>query len=81
MATDPSLEKTLPGNLEAERSVLGAILLDDKALYTVIEKLRVQRARFGSDGGHRPEPVVPSGPELCQVGKEHEGSAAQAGPA
>jgi replicative DNA helicase len=40
MATDVSLEKTLPSNLEAERSVLGAILLDDKALYTIIETLR-----------------------------------------
>ncbi len=40
MPADFSLEKTLPNNLEAERSVLGAILLDDKALFTVIEKLR-----------------------------------------
>ena len=40
MPADISLEKTLPSNLEAERSVLGAILLDDKALFTVIEKLR-----------------------------------------
>jgi replicative DNA helicase len=40
MATDVSLEKTLPSNLEAERSILGAILLDDKALYTIIETLR-----------------------------------------
>jgi replicative DNA helicase len=40
MATDISLEKTLPCNLEAERSVLGAILLDDKAIHTVIETVR-----------------------------------------
>jgi replicative DNA helicase len=40
MPADLSLEKTLPSNLEAERSVLGAILLDDKSLFTVIEKLR-----------------------------------------
>jgi replicative DNA helicase len=40
MATDLSLEKTLPNNLEAERSILGAILLDDKAFYTVVETLR-----------------------------------------
>ncbi len=40
MATDISLEKTLPHNLEAERSILGAILLDDKAVFTVYEILR-----------------------------------------
>ena len=37
---DISLEKTLPNNLEAERSVLGAILLDDKAFLTVFESLK-----------------------------------------
>jgi replicative DNA helicase len=40
MPSDISLEKTLPSNLEAERSILGAILLDDKAIYSVIEILR-----------------------------------------
>ena len=40
MPADISLEKTLPHNLEAERSILGAILLDDKAIYTVYETLR-----------------------------------------
>jgi replicative DNA helicase len=40
MPSDISLEKTLPSNLEAERSILGAILLDDKAIYTVLESLR-----------------------------------------
>jgi replicative DNA helicase len=39
MPTDISLEKTLPHNLEAERSILGAILLDDKAVYTIHETL------------------------------------------
>ncbi|MBM3790150.1 MAG: replicative DNA helicase [Acidobacteria bacterium] len=39
MPADISLEKTLPNNLEAERSVLGAILLDDRAIYTVMESL------------------------------------------
>ena len=39
---DISLEKTLPNNLEAERSILGAILLDDKAMLTVFETLRSQ---------------------------------------
>ncbi len=39
---DISLEKTLPSNLEAERSILGAILLDDKAIFTVFESLRSQ---------------------------------------
>jgi replicative DNA helicase len=42
MATDISLEKTLPNNLEAERSILGAILLDDKAIYTVLETLKAE---------------------------------------
>ena len=37
---DISLEKTLPNNLEAERSVLGAILLDDKAFLSVFESLK-----------------------------------------
>jgi replicative DNA helicase len=40
MATDITLEKTLPNNLEAERSVLGAILLDDKSIHVVLETLR-----------------------------------------
>jgi replicative DNA helicase len=39
---DISLEKTLPNNLEAERSILGAILLDDKAVHTVFETLKSQ---------------------------------------
>jgi len=37
---DITLDKTLPNNLEAERSILGAILLDDKALHLVVETLR-----------------------------------------
>ena len=41
MATaQPTLEKPLPNNLDAERSVLGAILLDNNALNTAIETLR-----------------------------------------
>lgn len=40
--TDISLERTLPSNLEAERSILGAILLDDKAVHTVFEILKPQ---------------------------------------
>jgi replicative DNA helicase len=39
-ADDISLERTLPNNLEAERSILGAILLDDKSLHVVVETLR-----------------------------------------
>ena len=35
-----SLEKSLPHNLDAERSILGAILLDDSAIYNVLESLR-----------------------------------------
>jgi replicative DNA helicase len=37
---DATLEKPLPNNLEAERSVLGAILLDNNALNTAVENLR-----------------------------------------
>ncbi len=37
---DISLEKTLPNNLEAERSILGAILLDDSAFLSVFESLK-----------------------------------------
>ncbi|MBP1596290.1 MAG: dnaC 2 [Acidobacteria bacterium] len=40
MPADVSLEKTLPCNLEAERSILGAILLDDKAMHTALETVR-----------------------------------------
>ncbi len=42
MPADVTLEKTLPHNLEAERSILGAILLDDKAIYPVLELLRLE---------------------------------------
>jgi replicative DNA helicase len=37
---EPTLEKALPNNLDAERSVLGAILLDNHALNAAIENLR-----------------------------------------
>ncbi len=40
MPTDARLEKPLPNNLDAERSVLGAILLDNNALNAAIENLR-----------------------------------------
>lgn len=40
MATDVTLERNLPHNLEAERSVLGAILLDNQALNPALELLR-----------------------------------------
>ncbi len=40
MATQVTLERPLPHNLEAERSVLGAILLDNHTLNIVVEKLR-----------------------------------------
>jgi replicative DNA helicase len=48
---DISLEKTLPANLEAERSIMGAILLDDKAVLTVFERLKAQD--FYLDGHRR----------------------------
>jgi replicative DNA helicase len=40
MASNTTLERPLPHNLEAERSILGAILLDNHALNPAVEKLR-----------------------------------------
>jgi replicative DNA helicase len=40
MPVDTSIEKPLPNNLDAERSVLGAILLDNNALNPAVEHLR-----------------------------------------
>jgi replicative DNA helicase len=40
MASDATLERPLPNNLDAERSILGAILLDNNALNAAIENLR-----------------------------------------
>ncbi|HUJ31786.1 MAG TPA: replicative DNA helicase [Candidatus Acidoferrum sp.] len=40
MASDTVLERPLPHNLEAERSILGAVLLDNHALNAAVEKLR-----------------------------------------
>ena len=40
MTTDTALERPLPHNLEAERSILGAVLLDNHALNAAVEKLR-----------------------------------------
>jgi replicative DNA helicase len=40
MASDTTVERPLPSNLEAERSILGAILLDNHALNAAIEKIR-----------------------------------------
>jgi replicative DNA helicase len=41
MATsDVSIERPLPHNIEAERSILGAVLLDNHALNTAVERLR-----------------------------------------
>jgi replicative DNA helicase len=40
MATEIALERPLPHNLDAERSVLGAILLENHALNAAIEKLK-----------------------------------------
>ena len=40
MASDTTLERPLPHNLEAERSILGAVLLDNHALNVAVEKLR-----------------------------------------
>jgi replicative DNA helicase len=40
MPSDSTIERPLPSNLEAERSILGAILLDNHALNAAIEKIR-----------------------------------------
>ncbi|HXW54302.1 MAG TPA: replicative DNA helicase [Candidatus Cybelea sp.] len=40
MATDAALERPLPQNLAAERSILGAVLLDNHALNAAVERLR-----------------------------------------
>src|ERR1700757_987301 len=40
MAADTTLEKPLPNNLDAERSVLGAIILDNHSLNAAMETLR-----------------------------------------
>jgi replicative DNA helicase len=40
MASDTVLERPLPHNLEAERSILGAVLLDNHALNAAVERLR-----------------------------------------
>ncbi|HTZ33969.1 MAG TPA: replicative DNA helicase [Methylomirabilota bacterium] len=40
MAADSTLERPLPSNLDAERSILGAILLDNSVLNTAIESLK-----------------------------------------
>ena len=40
MASDTTLERPLPHNLEAERSILGAVLLDNHSLNTAVETLR-----------------------------------------
>ncbi|MGH9772487.1 MAG: DnaB-like helicase N-terminal domain-containing protein, partial [Candidatus Acidiferrales bacterium] len=42
MASEITLERPLPHNLEAERSILGAILLDNYALNAAVEKLRAE---------------------------------------
>src|SRR6202165_4431131 len=40
MPSDSALEKPLPNNLDAERSVLGAVILDNNALNAAIENLK-----------------------------------------
>ncbi|MGB9067282.1 MAG: replicative DNA helicase [Candidatus Acidiferrales bacterium] len=40
MASDTALERPLPHNSEAERSILGAVLLDNHALNAAVERLK-----------------------------------------
>src|SRR5579863_6961167 len=42
MSAAPTLERPLPQNLDAERSILGAILLDNHALNAAIENLKTE---------------------------------------
>jgi replicative DNA helicase len=42
MPPESTLERPLPNNLDAERSVLGAVLLDNNALNAAIENLRAE---------------------------------------
>jgi replicative DNA helicase len=42
MASDTTLERPLPHNIEAERSILGAVLLDNHALNAAVERLRAE---------------------------------------
>jgi len=42
MGSDTTLERPLPHNLEAERSILGAVLLDNHALNAAVERLRTE---------------------------------------
>jgi len=42
MPAESTLERPLPNNLDAERSILGAILLDNNALNTAIEALKAE---------------------------------------
>ena len=51
MATAPVLERPLPQNADAERSVLGAILLDNLQLDTAVAKLKPED--FFQDGHRR----------------------------
>src|ERR1700747_2559110 len=48
---DATLERPLPQNIEAERSVLGAILIENHALNAAIEKLKPED--FFSDAHRR----------------------------
>jgi replicative DNA helicase len=42
MPTESTLERPLPSNLDAERSILGAILVDNHALNAAIESVKVE---------------------------------------
>jgi replicative DNA helicase len=42
MASDTLIERPLPHNLEAERSILGAVILDNHTLNAAVEKLRAE---------------------------------------
>jgi replicative DNA helicase len=41
-AVDITLEKTLPNSIESERAVLGAMLLEEKAIFPATEVLKIE---------------------------------------
>ncbi len=49
---DITLEKTLPNSLESERAVLGAILVDEKAIFVATEALTAE----ADSSSHTPRP-------------------------
>ena len=58
MATTPDLqlERGMPASLDAERSILGAILLDNLAYNEAAESLKADE--FSLDGAHKADDLI-----------------------